>query len=208
MAFITFEGGEGAGKSTQLAFLVEALRSAGIKAIATREPGGTSRAEDIRNVLISGEEPRLLPFSQALLLNAARFEHVGRVIKPALAKGEWVISDRFADSTRVYQGHGLGVEDAVLATLESLTIGPLKPDVTFIFDIDPDLGLSRLVAGGRKKDHYETMERAFHDRLRQGYLDLASSDPRRCVVLNAAAAPEDVSNHILGEIGRRFGVAF
>jgi dTMP kinase len=202
--FITFEGGEGGGKSTQVKALHAALS---VPAVLTREPGGTPAAEKIRAVLVQGNGA-LEPLTEALLLSAARHEHVVHKIRPALERGEWVISDRFCDSTRAMQGAGMGLDAAVIEHLCALATGGLVPDLTFIFDIDPELGLSRstkrLSAEQTGEDRYERMSLAFHQRLRQGFLDIAAANPSRCVVIDAAQAPDVVAARVLDEVRRRW----
>lgn len=210
--FITFEGGDGTGKSTQVRKLVEALTSHGIKAVMTREPGGTPQAERIRNLLLQRDSGTFDPLSEALLLFAARREHLVTVIEPALARGEWVVSDRFADSTRAFQGYGMGLDHEVIEQLYTMVAGSRVPDLTFIFDIDPAVGLAR---SGKQKaaaadtaegteDRYEMMGLSFQDRLRQGFLAIARDEPHRCVLVDANASIEDIAAAVWQEITARF----
>ena len=160
--FITMEGGEGAGKSTQIANLAAALRAVGIVVVVTREPGGSRRAEEIRKLLVRGATDRWHPMTEALLHNAARMEHVEELVRPALARGEWVLCDRFTDSTVAYQGFGHGLGREVIEDLHSLVFGGFLPDLTLILDLDVELGLARATAAARGEDRYERMGRDFH----------------------------------------------
>ncbi|HKS89957.1 MAG TPA: dTMP kinase, partial [Stellaceae bacterium] len=183
---ITVEGGEGAGKSTQTALLVAALQRAGIAAERTREPGGSPGAEDIRRLLLEGDAGRWDAQCEALLLNAARRDHVERMIRPALAAGTWVVADRFSDSTIAYQGHGRGLPLPELNALQRFTIGDFKPDLTLILDLPVAEGLARAGRRSTIADRFEQLARDFHQRLRDGFLEIARSDPGRCVVIDAA----------------------
>lgn len=187
---VTFEGGEGSGKSTQIALLREALERAAIPHLITREPGGEVAAEQIRQLLVTGERDRWEPLAETLLFAAARVQHVARNIAPALAEGKLVICDRFVDSTRVYQGIGKGISPAYIDALHAMTLGNCMPDQTFILDIDPALGLAR--AGRRAGDEtrFETMGTPFHQQVREGFLEIARQHPVRCHVLDATASPE------------------
>lgn len=196
--FITFEGGEGTGKSTQAAFLVQRLEALGLGVRLTREPGGSPGAEIIRHVLLSGAAKPLGPDAEAMLFAAARADHVKCTIAPALAAGKWVVCDRFADSTRVYQG-ALGRVDArLIKGLERISIGDLAPDLTLILDVPVELGLKR--AGrrraGAKADRFEAEDVQFHQKLRQAYLGLAASEPNRCVVIDASGGKQVVARRI------------
>lgn len=190
--FITLEGGEGAGKSTLTKALTARLSTAGIRCDVTREPGGTANAEAIRTLLVEGDKDRWHPLSEALLLNAARFDHVERRIKPALASGQWVICDRFYDSTFAYQGAAGKLDTAHLMTLNEVTLGAFKPNLTFILDLDPEIGLARTVARGEAITRFEAKGMDFHHALRQAFLDIAARDPQRCVILDASQGPEAV----------------
>lgn len=203
--FITLEGGEGAGKSTQIRLLAEALRSRGIEVLTTREPGGSPGAEAIRDLLVHGEPGRWQPLTEAMLVNAARHEHLTRAILPALDAGMWVICDRFADSTLAYQGDGLGVDKVVLKSLHRLAVGTTEPDLTLILDIDPDAGIARAASRRGGEDRYERMDAGFHSRLRQGFLDIAAAEPDRCAVIDAAQPLETVQAEILAIVDRRLG---
>ncbi len=209
--FITLEGGEGTGKSTQAARLIDALGRAGIDAMATREPGGAPGAEEIRALLVRGEVARWEPITEALLHTAARVEHLQKTVRPALAAGRWVVSDRFADSTTAYQGYGHGVEREALERLYQLAVGDFRPDLTVILDLDVDEGLKRATAGDGGpggEDRYERMDRDFHRRLRDGFLEIAAGEPDRCAVVDAAADVDTVAARIRDIVGRRLVVDF
>lgn len=207
--FITFEGGEGAGKTTQITRLIEALTAHQIAAIATREPGGTPAAEDIRALLVRGSTDRWAPLSEALLLNAARADHLERLIRPSLANGQWVISDRFADSTTAYQGHALGLGTQTTSGLEQMVVGDTQPDLTLILDLPVDVGLARARAreadAHEGEDRYEGFDVAFHETLRQAFLDIAKDAPDRCVVIDATQSPDEVAQAIWQAVITRFG---
>jgi dTMP kinase len=208
--FITLEGGEGTGKSTQIKLLQEALGAAGVDALITREPGGTDQAERIRNLLLQRDSGSFDPMTEALLLFAARREHLVNKIWPALEKGQWVISDRFADSSRAFQGYGMGLDMQVIEGLYQFVAGKFQPDLTFIFDIDPAIGLKRSVQRQRKakmtEDRYERMGLPFHQRLRQGYLEIARKFPERCVIIDAAQDIQTIHQQVLRVIAARTGI--
>ena len=191
--FITLEGGEGAGKSTLARALSERLDAAGLTARTTREPGGSPKAEAIRELILAGQARDYGSFAEALLFSAARIDHIDSLIRPALTRGEWVICDRFIDSTRVYQGVLGKLDEAVLAELEAVTVSGLIPDLTLILDLDPEIGLARAAKRrrpGEAIDRFEGETLAFHRNLRQAYLDIASAEPQRCAVLDATLPPE------------------
>lgn len=204
--FITLEGGEGAGKSTQAAHLAVALAGRGLSPLVTREPGGSAGAEAIRALLVEGEPDRWDAVTEALLLYAARRDHVRRTIAPALARGEWVICDRFADSTLAYQGYGHGLDRTVITSLHRLAIGELQPDLTVILDLPAAEGLARAAARPGAAARYERLDTAFHERLRQGFLEIARREPERCVVIDAAASVEAVAAAVLDAVGTRLGL--
>jgi dTMP kinase len=204
--FVTFEGGEGAGKSTQIERLAAALRAAGLDPLVTREPGGTPGAEQIRRLLVEGPPERWLPLSEALLLLAARYDHVMRRIAPALADGRWVLCDRFMDSTRVYQGVAGAVGAALIDRLHASVLGDLRPDLTVILDVPVATGLARR-QGAPATQRYERMPGAFHERVREGFLALARAEPDRCVVVGATRPADAVAVDIRDLVARRFGVA-
>lgn len=194
--FITLEGGEGGGKSTQLRRLARHLRRQGIDVVETREPGGAAGAEAIRPLLTQGDVARWDVLSETLLLAAARRNHVEQTIRPALDAGRWVISDRFIDSTRAYQGGARGLDPAVIATLEGWVLDGLMPDLTVILDLPPETGLVRAgrrietaapAAPGAGEDRFERMGIDFHQALRQAFLAIAAAEPARCAVVDATA---------------------
>lgn len=203
--FITLEGGEGAGKSTLARALSERLDAAGFTARTTREPGGSPKAEAIREMILAGQARDYGPFAEALMFSAARIDHIDSLIRPALTRGEWVICDRFIDSTRVYQGVLGQLDKAVLAELEAVTISGLMPELTLILDLDPEIGLARAAKRrrpGEAIDRFEGETLAFHRNLRQAYLDIASAEPQRCALLDATLPPEALAEaawHILRE---------
>jgi len=205
--FITIEGGEGAGKSTQVALLAAALERAGIAALATREPGGSAGAEAIRRLLLEGEGARWDAREEALLLVAARRDHVNRLIMPALARGVWVVSDRFADSTIAYQGYGGGLAAADIAALHRFALGDFTPDLTLILDLPAAAGLARAAARSPAADRFERLDPSFHDRLREGFRAIAAAEPGRCVLIDAAAAPDAVHRAVTGAVAQRLQVA-
>jgi dTMP kinase len=204
--FITFEGGEGAGKSSHIRLLVPWLRDQGIDAIATREPGGAPGAERIRELLVTGDAARWTPLTEVLLHYAARADHLERTIRPALAAQRWVVCDRFADSTAAYQGYGHGVDLAVIDSLYRRIVGPTAPDLTLILDLPAEEGLHR--AGGRPggETRYEQMAIEFHRRLRDGFLAIAANDPQRCAVIDARQERDTVQSAIRAVVSRRLGV--
>lgn len=205
--FITFEGGEGAGKTTHVRLLADALRAAGLDVVETREPGGTPEAEQIRELLIHGEVGRWDAMSEALLHFAARRDHVRRVIQPALTAGKWVLSDRFADSTMAYQGYGHGLGREVIEQLYALTVGDLRPDLTVILDLPVEEGLRRTATRKHGGTRYERMDRAFHERLRAGFLAIAREDPERCLVVDGRLPVEAVHEAIRVAVGDRLKLA-
>lgn len=202
---ITFEGGEGAGKSTQARRLAATLARAGIDVLTTREPGGTPGAEAIRQLLVSGPTERWSPLTEALLHVAARHDHVVRQIRPALTAGTYVLCDRFADSTRVYQGLAGGVGLDLVDRLHALIFGDLEPDLTLILDLPVEQGLARHTSASGQ-DRYERMGRAFHEAVRAGFLELARRAPDRCVVTDAAGSEDAVATAIAGTVAARFGL--
>jgi dTMP kinase len=203
--FITFEGGEGAGKSTQAALLKKTLCGMGIGVLLTREPGGSPGAEIIRHVLLSGAAKRLGPNAEALLFAAARAEHLDAAIRPALLSGRWVICDRFLDSTRAYQGIVGKVGLPFIKGLERLTVGASKPDLTFILDLPAEIGLARAHArrGNAGPDRFETENLAYHRALNAAFRAIASEEAERCVLIDANEPPPHVAAEILQVVCRR-----
>jgi len=204
--FITFEGGEGAGKSTQIQLLKTALDLNGIDTIATREPGGSDGAEQIRRLLVEGDPDRWSPMSEALLNIAARNDHVERLIKPQLNAGSWVVCDRFFDSTKAYQGYGHGLERSTLDMLHNTVFGEFVPDLTLIFDLPVETGMARTVSRGGGEDRFEKMDRSFHERLRRGFLDIAHREPDRCHLINADQSVEVIAMDVKMVVGAKFNV--
>jgi dTMP kinase len=205
--FITIEGGEGAGKSTQVELLVAALARGGMPARRTREPGGSPGAEAIRALLLEGASERWDAVSEALLLNAARREHVERLIKPALDSGSCVVCDRFADSTLAYQGYGRGLPVADLLALHRFVLGDFAPDLTLILDLPAAHGLARAAQRSGSADRFERLDPGFHERLRQGFRRIAADNPERCVLIDATGDRDSVHRAILAALAARFGVA-
>lgn len=201
--FITLEGGEGAGKTTQIALLEKSLKAAGHDVLITREPGGTPGAEALRNVFIEQQGQNWPVPAQIMLMFAARAIHVDTLIRPALAAGKIVISDRFTDSTRAYQGYALGHDLMDIETVKRIAIGDFEPDITFIFDIDPAIGLSRTTRRAGTGDTFEAQDIAFHEKLRQGFLDIARRNPGRCRVLDAVQAADALAGQILADVRGR-----
>ncbi|HZU91875.1 MAG TPA: dTMP kinase [Stellaceae bacterium] len=206
--FITIEGGEGVGKTTQAGLLTAALERAGIAAQSTREPGGSPGGEAIRRLLLAGTGEMWDATSEALLLVAARREHVVRTIAPALDRGSWVVCDRFADSTLAYQGYGRGLPLAALRQLHRFAVGGFVPDLTVILDLPAEEGLARAAARAAASDRFERLDRAFHQRLRQGFLTIARDDPARCVVVDASPDAPSVHRAVLSAVAQRLGVVF
>ncbi|HYE46635.1 MAG TPA: dTMP kinase [Caulobacter sp.] len=201
--FITFEGGEGAGKSTQVRRLAEWLKGLGHELVLTREPGGSPGAEAIRDIVLNGPPERWSPVTETLLMYASRRDHIERVIRPALAAGKVVICDRFADSTRAYQGAGGQVDPRLIDTLETTVLEGLRPDLTVILDLPVVEGLARASSRGGGEDRFEAKGAAFHERLRQAFLEIARSDPGRCVVLSADREPDLVEADIRAAVEPR-----
>jgi dTMP kinase len=206
---ITLEGGEGAGKSTQINLLASKLKTLGKDIITTREPGGAPGAEAIRALLVEQRGQTWAPLTEAILHSAARAEHVAATVCPALEKGTWVISDRFSDSTLAYQGYGLGLSKTTIAALTKLATGGLKPDLTLILDIPVEQGLTRagrrIEAGkGPAEDRYERMGLAFHERLRRGFRAIAKAEPRRCKIIDASGSLDEVAERVWAAVAKRF----
>jgi dTMP kinase len=203
--FITLEGGEGAGKSTQVRLLVSHLEERGIDVVATREPGGSPKAEALRDVLLSGAAARFGPAAEAILFSAARIDHVDNTIEPALARGAWVVSDRFADSTRAYQGTLGKLDRRFILQLERIAITNARPDLTIFLDIPPEAGLLRVSKrrDGKPADRFESEGIEFHATLRNAFRDIARAEPERCAIVNALAPEDDVADAIWREVETR-----
>jgi dTMP kinase len=206
-SFITFEGGEGAGKSTQIKLLADRLTAEGIDVLTTREPGGSVGAEIVRHLLLSGIGKLLGGEAEALLFAAARRDHVAQVIEPALAAGRWVLCDRFYDSTRVYQGRLGGVDRRILDAMQRVTIGDLKPDLTLVLDVPAEIGLRRAAVrrGNAEPDRFEGEDAMFHKRLRRAFREIATREPRRCVLIDATDTVDAVSAMIWSAVLERLG---
>jgi len=204
---ITIEGGEGAGKSTQVDLLLAALGHAGIAATRTREPGGSEGAEAIRRLLLDGATERWDAVGEALLLYAARRDHVVRLIAPALDRGIWVVCDRFADSTLAYQGYGRGLPLADLLALHRLVLDDFAPDLTLILDLPVADGLARASRRSGNADRFERLDVAFHERLRQGFRQIAADHPERCLLIDADGDQDSVHRAVLAAVAARLGLA-
>lgn len=216
--FITFEGGEGAGKSTQARLLAERLRERGLDVVVTREPGGTPFAEQVRALILSPEVAEHAPLSEALLFYAARADHLAKVIVPALQRGSFVVCDRFSDSTLVYQSVAGGLSPLVLQRLEEIVVGKARQDLTVIVDIDPAAGLARAEARGGlqrhsnadqsapRRDKYERQSIAYHEKLRAGFLAIAAQEPGRCVVVDGDRPADVVGHEVWDAVADRLGV--
>jgi dTMP kinase len=208
--FVTFEGGEGVGKSTQAKRLIANLHRASIEAVRTREPGGTPKAEAIRTFILQGRPESWGPGAEAVLFAAARLDHVNQLVAPSLAAGKWVVSDRFHDSTRAYQGLAGGVDEKLIGALEVLALNGHTPDLTIILDMEPRLAFERL---GRREperalaatgDRFEKEELDWHERLRGAFLAIARANPERCVVIPAAQDEDALEQEVWDVVQRRF----
>ncbi len=203
--FITLEGGEGAGKSTQVARLATWLESRQRTVLATREPGGSPGAEMVRKLLVEGPADRWDGTTEALLHFAARRDHLRSTVWPAVKHGTWVISDRFADSTRAYQGYGHGIDLVLLDGLYAVAVGDFRPDLTLILDLPVETGLARAASRHGVETRYESLPRAFHDRVRKGFLEIAAREPKRCAVIDASQDIDAIAGAIARSVGERLG---
>lgn len=203
--FITFEGGEGTGKSTHAALLAARLRAFGINVNLTREPGGSPGAEIMRYILLSGAARPLGPNVEAMLFAAARDDHLTTLIRPSLERGKWVVCDRFADSTRAYQGAAGGTDPALIAALEAQVLAGARPDLTLVFDLPAEVGLARAQARGGEM-RFEAKGLAFHNRLREGFLEIARAEPQRCALIDAAGSIEAVEESVWAVVRSRLGL--
>ena len=201
--FITFEGGEGTGKSTQVARLVDRLRNLDLEVVQTREPGGSQGAEEIRNLALNGDAGRWSPMTETLLMYAARSDHLERTIRPALEAGRWVVCDRFADSSRAYQGAGGGTPAEFIETLDAAIVGPTQPDLTLVFDLPVEVGLERAFGRGLFETRFESKGLEFHERLRRGFLAIAAAHPERCVVIDADGDQDTVEARVQAVVEAR-----
>jgi len=206
--FITFEGGEGSGKSTQARFLAEALRNAGHAVVETREPGGSPFAERLRSFILDPSLPPHVPLAEALLFYAARADHIAAVIRPALSQGRWVICDRFSDSTRVYQGAAGALSPSSIETLEALVVGDAPPDLTIVLDLPAETGLARAHARNATPDGYENRGTDYHQRLRAGFLELARSHPARVHLVDGLGDKDVIAAQVRAAVTIRLGVTF
>jgi dTMP kinase len=205
--FITFEGGEGGGKSTQSKLLLPWLSEHGVHAVATREPGGSPGAERIRELLVTGDTSRWTPMTEVLLHYAARQDHIQRVIEPALTAGKWVVCDRYFDSTTAYQGYGHGVPLDFIETLRSRIVGDgHRPDLTLILDLPAADGLQRSQSRANMERRYESMPIEFHERLRLGFQTIARNEPERCQIIDAVQGVDVIQGQIRATISQRFGL--
>ena len=197
--FLTLEGAEGVGKSTNIEFITQYLEQRGIDYVLTREPGGTQLGEKIRELLIAVHEESMSELTELLLVFAARAQHLDKIIEPALAAGKWVVCDRFTDATFAYQGAGRGLSMETIGELESMVQGELRPDLTLILDLDPEIGMQRASNRG-ELDRFEREQMSFFRHVRQGYLDIAQAEPERCTVIDAAKSLEDVKLDLLAAL--------
>lgn len=204
--FITLEGGEGTGKSTQARRLAAALAQHSITALTTREPGGSPGAEEIRKLMVEGEPGRWNPITETLLAYAARADHVARTIGPALAAGQWVISDRFSDSTFAYQGIARGLDRETIRRIDSAVLDDFTPDMTLVLDLDVRVGLERARARAAGEDRFEKFGAGFHEKLRQAFLDIAKRYPDRCRVIDASGDEDAVAARIFAAVRARFAL--
>lgn len=204
--FISLEGGEGTGKSTQARRLAAALQQRGIAVVTTREPGGAPGAEQIRKLMVTGEPGRWDVMTETLLAYAARADHVARTIGPALVADKWVISDRFSDSTFAYQGVGRGLDRETIRRIDSAVLDDFKPDLTLVLDMDVATGLARAQARGAAENRFEKFGSEFHERLRQAFLDIARRNPERCRVIDASGDEDQVAGEIFAAVAARFAL--
>lgn len=204
--FITFEGGEGTGKSTQIEILSRKLLQMDVDVICLREPGGTRGAEEIREILVKGDGERWTPTTEALLMSAARADLVHKRILPQTEGGTWVLCDRFTDSTLAYQGYGHELGYAAIQALNTFTVGALEPDLTFIFQLNPEFGLQRAASRKDNEDRFERFDLDFHLRVAKGYEEVLKNNPQRCVAINGLLDIDMISELIFKEVSQRFGI--
>jgi dTMP kinase len=204
--FITFEGGEGVGKSTQIRRLAASLSGLGIKTVMTREPGGSPHAEKLREVLLSGGARPFGAFAETILFNAARDDHLDVTIRPALENGSWVLCDRFIDSTRAYQGVLGEIDPALIRSMERVVVGNTMPDLTLILDLPAQDGLARARARSAQVDRFEGESLSFHEKLREAFLAIAEAEPKRCAVIDASGSQDVVAAQIFAVARRRLGL--
>lgn len=205
--FITFEGGDGTGKSTQVKLLAATLEAKKIATVVTREPGGSPGAEEIRALVLRGDPARWSPLTEALLFYAARADHTERLIKPTLDDGKWVISDRYSDSSYAFQGGGRGLARETVRRIEAIAIDDFKPELTLILDMPVEIGLKRSVARqGNEETRFEEMDLSVHERMRKTFLDIAKRNPNRCVVIDADREIDAVAEDVWKAVKKRFKV--
>lgn len=208
--FISFEGGEGAGKSTQVRLLAERLGTLGFPTLVTREPGGSKLAEKIRRFLLEGKVKKYGPVAEALLFYTARLDHLNELILPNLTKGVWVISDRFADSSRAYQGAASGVDEGIFDALDRLVVGDNQPELTIIIDLPVEVAAARVAIRRETEtgetDRFEAEDQEFHERLRKGFLEIAANNANRCVIIDGNQSRERVAELIWQTVTERFGL--
>jgi dTMP kinase len=202
--FITFEGGEGSGKSTQAKRLADRLKLRGTEVILTREPGGSPGAEAIRHLLLKGIVKPLGPEAETFMFAAARDDHVSTLIRPALERGAWVICDRFIDSTRVYQGSLGNVDQRMIRALERLVVGETIPDLTLILDVPPEVGLARAASRGEDADRFESEHLEYHRLLSEAYREIAEREPERCVIVDGTPSADVIAVRIWMLVSERF----
>lgn len=204
--FITFEGGEGVGKSTQIRRLAARLAATGREVVSTREPGGSTGAEAIRDLLVKGAVDRWSPVTETLLMYAARRDHIERVIRPALARGALVVCDRFADSTRAYQGAAGGTDPGLISAMETYILEEVRPNLTLVFDMAPEVGLARAADRTHAETRFESKGAVFHARLREAFLSIAQAEPGRCAVIDAAQDIDGVEAAVWAAVTARLGL--
>jgi len=204
--FISFEGGEGAGKSTQVKRLAARLESPARAVVMTREPGGSPGAESIRDLVLRGEADRWSPVTETLLMYASRRDHIERVIRPALHRGAWVVCDRFADSTRAYQGAAGGTNPGLITALETYILEDIRPDLTLVFDLPAEVGLARAHARAGAEMRFESKGMAFHDRLRDGFRAIATAEPGRCALIDASGDIDQVGRSVWETVAERLKI--
>jgi dTMP kinase len=206
--FITFEGGEGAGKTTQIGRLADYLRQSGMTVLTTREPGGSPGAEAIRRLLLQENHDGFDALSEVLLHYAARRDHLRKCVLPSLDRGEWVLCDRFADSTMAYQGAGMGVPRDSIAAIHAESVGGFEPRLTFILDLPVEIGMERARARAENPDRYERMDLDFHRRVREGFLGIATAAPKRCVVVDATRGVDEIAADVSAAVRSRLSSCF
>ena len=204
--FISLEGGEGTGKSTQAQRLAARLQERGIDVVLTREPGGSPGAEQIRKLVVEGDGGRWTPITEALLVYAARADHVVRTIGPALAKGQWVITDRFSDSTFAYQGAGRGLPRETIRRIDAAVLDDFRPDLTLVLDLPVAVGLARALGRGGNETRFENLDRDFHERMRTAFLDIVRKQPERCRLIDATGEEDAVAAAIWDAVRVRFAL--